>query len=51
VPGSMAPLTLTHGVTVYAAPGVARPNAVYVPVGGCRFHEYRLARTSSNVRG
>lgn len=51
LPGSIAPFAEYEGITVYAAPGVARPNAIYLPVGGCWFHEYRLARTSSAVRG
>lgn len=51
VPGSVALFTRHEGVNVYAAPGVQRPNAVYVPVRGCEFHEYRLARTSANARG
>lgn len=51
VPGSVALFTRYEGVNVYAAPGVPRPNAVYLPVGACGFQEYRLARTSSNARG
>lgn len=51
IPGSVALFTRHEGVNVYAVPGVPRPNAVYLPVGGCVFHEYRLARTSSNARG
>lgn len=51
VPGSVALFTRYDGVNVYAAPGVQRPNSMYVPVRDCEFHEYRLARTSANARG
>jgi hypothetical protein len=51
IPGSVTLFTRHEGVNVYAAPGVPRPSAVFLPVGGCVFHEYRLARTSSNARG
>jgi len=41
LPGSVAPVGQYQGVTVYAAPGVASPNVVYVPVSECAFQEYR----------
>jgi hypothetical protein len=51
VPGSVALFGRYEGVNVYAAPGVPRPGSVYVPVGGCGFQEYRLARAADAVRG
>ncbi|HEU0300794.1 MAG TPA: hypothetical protein VFR37_15135 [Longimicrobium sp.] len=51
VPGSVALFTRFEGVNVYAAPGVPRPSSVYVPLGGCRFNEYRLDRKTVDVRG
>jgi hypothetical protein len=51
VPGSVALFGRYEGVNVYAAPGVPRPNSVYVPVGGCQFQEYRLNRANANLRG
>lgn len=51
VPGSVALFGRFEGVNVYAAPGVPRPNSVYVPVGGCNFQEYRLNRANANLRG
>ena len=52
LPGSLALFTRHEGVNVYSAPGYPRPQQVFLPVeDGCTFHEYRLARTSSNARG
>jgi hypothetical protein len=51
VPGSVALFGRYEGINVYAAPGVPRPNSVYVPVGGCGFQEYRLNRANANLRG
>ncbi|HEX8691251.1 MAG TPA: hypothetical protein VF746_02325 [Longimicrobium sp.] len=42
LPGRVARFAEYRGVTVYAEPGVTRPEKVYVPVGECSFQEYAM---------
>ena len=47
-PGSVRPFARHGAVTMYAAPGVTRPSAVYVPVDECLFREYRPQEIPAN---